>query len=117
MGMDPRKCPFCGGLLSDEIRLPMDDPIFDDAGHFIVVGDERRSVGRGVWLVLLLLRKTFPRGVSAWRLLEAIPANDHAKERDENAVKVYICWVRRLLRGTRYDIVTMRGFGYRLAVK
>ncbi len=111
-----RRCPFCGGDLPDAIRVPMDDPIFDEPGHFILVGDERRPVGRGVWLVLLALRKSFPHGVSVLRLLEAIPSHDHIKPRDEKTVAVYIRYLRLALLGTRYDIVTMRGFGYRLAL-
>ncbi len=114
---EPRKCPFCGGDLPDTVRLPIDDPTFDDVGHYIVVGDERRAPSRGVWLIILVLRKTFPHGASTWRLLEALPVMDHAVDRNEATLPFYILRARRVLAGTRYDIHTMRGFGYRLIMR
>ncbi len=117
--MSERKCPFCGGELPDKIRLPIDDPIFDDVAHFIVAVAERRPVPRGTWLVLLELRRAYPRTCSRELLLEAVPANDHvhALDRDPSQVAYRINHLRRLLHGTRYDIATIRGFGYRLVMK
>jgi len=113
--MDERKCPFCSGPLPDRVRLPIDDPIFDDDAHLVTVGDERRAVPRMTWLMLLELRRAFPRACSNERLLEST-ARDHIDERTLGNVTVRMYQNRRILKGTRYLIIAMPNYGYRLAI-
>lgn len=66
--------------------------------------------------MLYELRRAFPRHLSKEYLASVLPTRDHAIDRDPEQIPTLIVWLRADLVGTRYAIVTIHGFGYRLAL-
>ena len=105
-------CPHCGGRLDGTRERPLQHETFDDLGHEIVIGEERRGVSRGRWLMLAEMRRRFGRYVPGWVLLEAVPTNK--SDRTDHTVAIYVSHLRRNLRGSPFTIATQWGYGYGL---
>jgi Transcriptional regulatory protein, C terminal len=107
-----RYCPHCRLELSR--RQAIDDG-FDDANHTIVVASERRHVPRRAWQILEILRKrrgTIVSSSSFYQLIWESETDDPPFV--EQALRVHIFKLRRLLLGTLWRINTHWRLGYQL---
>lgn len=103
-------CPVCGGPLAE---VPV--TFIPDRG--MVVGNGRFSLVTPAEMALLAhLAKHYPNIVSHGRLLDALPARDHADPREIKLVDVYVCKLRKKLDGLGVVIETHWGRGYSLGV-
>lgn len=62
--------------------------------------------------LLGVLHRIYPRAASLGALLDALPARDHAKDRNEKMVSVLVCRIRDAL-GIE-AVETVRGIGFKL---
>jgi hypothetical protein len=133
----PDWCPHCGGPLRREPQ-PFQHPCFDDVAWVIVPEGQndrtsekqdchsahsgsgagaglsfRSSVIRpqpGVWRVLCALRTAFGHFVSRDYLLAQVQPR-RGEDADPKIVEVYLCHLRKALRGTPFIIESRRGAG------
>lgn len=99
-------CSHCGaptGLV---------DPVFDDVRCKVIVEGELRHMQPNAWDALWVLRERFGRLVSKETLMRLVYG---AKEMpSDKAVDVYLCQIRRALKGSPYEVETVWGRGVRL---
>jgi DNA-binding response OmpR family regulator len=104
-------CESCGAALRGP-KLPAAD--FDAARHQVIVAGSRRKVAPTAWRILELLGQRSGRHVSRESLMAALyeHRNDPPFER---VLDIYICHLRKTLRGSPYRIITAYTLGWRLA--
>jgi DNA-binding response OmpR family regulator len=107
-------CPRCGGALARQPRL-LSHPCFDDATRSIRPADgPARHLTPGQWAMLGAFRAAFDRIVSLDYLASHRGEITRCDDPEIRFVHVVVCYLRKSLAGTQFDIRTERGVGYRL---
>jgi hypothetical protein len=125
----PDWCPHCGGPLRREPQ-PFQHPCFDDVAWVIVPEGQNDKTSEeqgcrsahpsfhpsairpqpGAWRVLCALRTAFGHFVSRDYLLAQVRPR-RGEDADPKIVEVYLCHLRKALKGTPFIIESRRGAG------
>jgi DNA-binding response OmpR family regulator len=87
---------------------------FDDAAHCIVVDGQRRHLPPIHWKVMTLLRERPRRLVPSDFIAREAIMRDPQGGGHIPSIRVYICVLRKLMRGTPFGIVNQWDVGYGL---
>jgi hypothetical protein len=114
-----RFCPHCYGSL-DQTRAPkiLPPPWFDHDRRQVIVGNERRAIpGGDIFRLLMIFWERPDRLLSTNTLMDLLYATKLGDAPYEKIVMIYVCWLRKALRGTPYSILNKFGQGYIFTMK
>jgi DNA-binding winged helix-turn-helix (wHTH) protein len=114
---DARYCPHCYGPLVRPRSL-LQHPCFDDARHMVIGSDGREfQISRMLWNILCAFRGSFNRLLRHEYLIACRGPDIVTEDPVRSYVSVQIMHLRVPLSHTPFEIINVRGEGYRMAYR
>ncbi len=102
------ECPTCGALIVPNAAIR-----FDDEAGFIVGNGHVAHFSEKQMTIIIMLRDAYPRKVSREQFFDSMYKTT-ADEPDFKIIDVFICHIKKKIKGIGIDILTIWGQGYRL---